>query len=153
MFNEWCRVNGVKLPKVDYPGYFKGGLVGVKAREPIAHRESFISIPYRMLMTVDGAMRHEVLGPILAENPQLFSEEEKADWEQLVLAVYLIYEYFQGDQSFWKPYLDLMPDVKFFGHWPEDMIVATQDMCLMQYATEYKQDLHEEWTHLEACLA
>ena len=39
-------------------------------------------------------MRHEVLGPILAENPQLFSEDEKADWEQLVLAVFLIYEYF-----------------------------------------------------------
>ena len=52
VFNEWCRVNGVQLPKVDYPGYFKGGLVGMKARAPIAHRESFISIPYKMLMTV-----------------------------------------------------------------------------------------------------
>ena len=58
VFNEWCRVNGVQLPKIDYPGYFKGGLVGMKAREPIAHRESFISIPYKMLMTVDGAKRH-----------------------------------------------------------------------------------------------
>ena len=101
----------------------------MKAREPIAHRESFISVPYRMLFTVDGAMRHEVLGPILAENPQLFS---KGSWEHHVLVVRLIYDYFQGDQSFWKPWLDLMPDVKFFGHWPEDMIVATQDMDLIK---------------------
>ena len=46
-----------------------------------------------------------------------------------------------------------MPDVKFFCHWPEDMIVATQDMNLMQYATEYKQELHEEWTVLAAFMA
>ena len=53
----------------------------MKALEPIAHREAFLSIPYKMLMTVDKAQRHEVLGPIIAENPQLFSEDEKNDWE------------------------------------------------------------------------
>ena len=46
-----------------------------------------------------------------------------------------------------------MPDVKFFCHWPEEMIVATQDMNLMQYATEYKQELHEEWTELASVMA
>lgn len=84
-----------------------------------------MAIPYKMLMTVDGACRHEVLGPIIAENPQLFSSEEKGDWEQLTLALYLIYEYQKGEDSFWKPYIDLMPDVKFFCHWNDADIIQT----------------------------
>ena len=138
VFNKWCFDNGVKMPKVDYPGYFEGGLVGMKANAPIQHRESFLAIPYKMLMTVERAQNHEILGPIIRENPQLFDEEHKGDWEQLTLALYLIYENQKGDESFWKPYIDLMPDVKFFCHWPEELFIETQDHNLMQYATEYK---------------
>ena len=81
------------MPKLEYPAYFDGGLVGVKALAPIAHREAFLSIPYKMLMTCDGAARHPVLGRVIAENPHLFDEDEKGDWEQLTLVVYLLYEY------------------------------------------------------------
>lgn len=78
------------------------------------------------------------MGPIIEQNPHLFSEDEKGDWEQLTLVLFLLYEHVQGEQSFWKPYLDLMPDVKFFCHWTDDLILATQDSNLLQYATEYK---------------
>ena len=118
VFNEWCSENGVRLPKIEYPAYFAGGLLGVKATAPIEHRESFMSIPYKMLLTVDGAQRHPILGQVFRENPSMFSEEEKGDWEQLTLVTLIIYEYQKGADSFWKPYLDLMPDVKFFCHWP-----------------------------------
>jgi len=40
-----------------------------------------LAIPYKMLMTVDGACCHPVLGPIIAENEEIFSEEQKGDWE------------------------------------------------------------------------
>ena len=119
------------MPKLEYPAYFKGGLVGVRATAPIMHREAFLSIPYKMLITVDGAQRHPVLGPIIKANPQLFSEEEKGDWEQLTLVLYLIYEYNLKEESFWKPYIDLMPNVKFFCHWSEHLILATQDSNLI----------------------
>ena len=82
-----------------------------------------------------------------------FSEDEKGDWEQLSLIVLLMYEYLKGEESFWKPYLDLMPDVKFFCHWPEGLVAATQDQNLVHYAREYKFELREEWTSLEKVLA
>ena len=69
VFNKWCADNGVRCPKVEYPAYFEGGLVGVRAVEPIEHREAFLSVPYKMLMTVDSAQRHPVLGRIIEENP------------------------------------------------------------------------------------
>jgi len=34
-FNAWCHNEGVIMPKVEYPAYFEGGLVGVRALEPI----------------------------------------------------------------------------------------------------------------------
>ena len=92
VFNDWCVENGVVMPKCEYPYYFEGDLVGVRATAPIEHREAFMAIPYKMLMTVDGAQQHEVLGPIIEDNPLLFSEDEKGDWEQLTLVLYLIYE-------------------------------------------------------------
>lgn len=55
IFNKWCHENGMKTPKLEYPAYFEGGLVGVRALEQINHREAFISVPYKMLITVDGA--------------------------------------------------------------------------------------------------
>ena len=54
IFNEWCHSNGVVHPKIEYPAYFEGGLVGMRATEPIEHREAFISVPYKMLITVKG---------------------------------------------------------------------------------------------------
>ena len=99
-----------------------------------------------MLMTVERARRHPVLGRVIEENPEVFSEEEKGDWEQLTLVLYLIYEWQKGEESFWKPYIDLMPDVKFFCHWDEQDIVETQDFHLIQHANEYKRELFEEWT-------
>ena len=69
VFNDWFFANGGRMPKLEYPAYFKGGLVGVRATAPIMHREAFLSIPYKMLITVDGAQRHPVLGPIIKANP------------------------------------------------------------------------------------
>ena len=63
------------MPKLEYPAYFEGGLVGVRASQPIAHREAFIAIPYKMLLTVEKAQKHPVLGQVIRENPHLFSLE------------------------------------------------------------------------------
>ena len=40
------------MPKAEYPAYFEGGLVGVRAKEPIEHREAFLSVPYDMIISV-----------------------------------------------------------------------------------------------------
>lgn len=69
VFNDWCRDNGVIMPKCEYPAYFEGGLVGMKAKEKIEHREGFLAVPYKMLMTVEAANRHPVLGEIIRDNP------------------------------------------------------------------------------------
>ena len=152
VFKDWCFENGVRMPKLQYPAYFEGGLIGMMATEPVEHREAFISVPYKMLLTVDGAQRHPVLGPIIKNNPKFFHEEYKGDWEQLNLVIYIMYEFAKGEGSFWKPWLDMMPNVIFFCHWTKDQILATQDPSLIRYSTDYKEELKKEWDELETLL-
>ena len=38
-----------------------------------------------------------------------------------------------------------MPNVKFFCHWPKEMVDATQDSHLVTYATDYQKELRLEW--------
>ena len=108
------------MPKLEYPGYFEGGLVGVRATEPIEYRECYLAVPYKLLLTVESAKNHPVLRPIIEENDHIFSGEDTVDWEVHILTLYLLYEHQLGEASFWKPWIDLMPDVKFFSHWGEE---------------------------------
>ena len=54
MFLTWCQKEGIIMPKLEYPAYFGEGnrLLGIRAREDIKNRESFIYVPWKMLLTV-----------------------------------------------------------------------------------------------------
>ena len=51
-FVAWCKKEGVHMPKVDFPAYFEDGLMGLKAKEDIQHREVFLYVPYKMIISV-----------------------------------------------------------------------------------------------------
>jgi hypothetical protein len=50
-----------------------------------------------------------------------------------------------GPDSFWAPYIDLMPDVTFFCDEDEKYIKMTMDPYLMGEAHAYKKELDFEW--------
>ncbi len=92
MFNEWCDKQGVHMPKLQYPAYFEGGLIGARVTHEIAHREAFLYVPYKVLITLGKAISHPIVGRILAQNPACFEEGKNDDWEQFTLALFLFYE-------------------------------------------------------------
>jgi len=103
-----------------------------------------IYVPYKVIMSTDKAARHPIIGNVLIKHPELFSKEHK-DWEQLILATWLLYEQGLGKQSFWYPYINLMPDVTFFCDWEESEILACQDKAVATEAIEYKKELDAEY--------
>lgn len=111
MFNEWCRNEGVIAPKLEFPAYFEDGLLGVRCKEDIQHREVYLYVPYKMLLSVKDTHSHPVLGKIVAAHPRYFSDRGRESWEQLTLALRLVYEITLGKASYWYPYIRLMPDV------------------------------------------
>ena len=105
-------------------------------------------------MTCADAQNHPVIGKIITENPQFFGEEiGSTDWEQMVLTLYLLYEFSLGDKSFWKPYLDLMPDVKFFCYWQDSEIFSVQDYALVKEAMTFKEEVEAEWRQFHDIVA
>lgn len=74
-FVQWVTDVGIKCPKLEYPGFFDGGLVGVKVKAPIAHREAFLFVPQNVIISLDKCYNHQELGPIFELYPDLFSEE------------------------------------------------------------------------------
>jgi hypothetical protein len=67
--------------------------LGARANQDIEHREAFLYIPMKMLLSLDYAQNHKVLGEVIRENPQLFNSKRHDDWEQLTLALAMFYEY------------------------------------------------------------
>lgn len=68
MFNKWCQEQGVIMPKIEYPAFFDGGLIGMRCKEEVKHREAYIFIPLKMVMSIGKAIIHPVVGRIIREN-------------------------------------------------------------------------------------
>jgi hypothetical protein len=60
-FTDWCKEVGILYPKIDYPAFFKGGLVGGKVNAPIEHREAFLFVPYTVIISLDKCLRDPAL--------------------------------------------------------------------------------------------
>jgi hypothetical protein len=80
------------MPKLEYPYKFDGGLIGMRCKDDINHREAFCFVPYKMIMCVGKAQTHPIISRIIEENKLVFDETENADWEQLTLTLFLFYE-------------------------------------------------------------
>jgi hypothetical protein len=89
-FNQWCKDNGILAPKITYPEFFDGGLVGGMVNAPIEHREVFLCVPYKVIISVDKCLKDPVLKDFYSQNQQLFGKEHR-DWEQLILTTFLMY--------------------------------------------------------------
>ena len=68
-------------------------------------------MPYKCLITLDKVRSHPKLGRIIDENPDLFSETKGERGDTNTFLLFFLYEHQLGEASFWKPWLDVMPEV------------------------------------------
>lgn len=145
VFNEWCDKVGIRSPKLEYPAFFGNGLLGSRVTTPIEHREAFLFVPFKAMISVDKALRDPEMGDFYEKNPQLFTKDVNQDWEQLILCTYLMHQKALGEKSFWAPYIDLMPKVTFFAFSSAEAIISTMETDLIRSSLEYREELSNEW--------
>jgi len=101
------------MPKLQYPATFEGGLIGTKITKDILHREVYLYVPYKMIISVQNTQEHEVLKAVIDAHPEVFNEDEYESWEFLILTLRLLYEKTLGKESYWYPYINALPNVQF----------------------------------------
>ncbi|XP_067681659.1 actin-histidine N-methyltransferase-like [Haliotis asinina] len=99
-FLEWLANNGVDTASADIVQYPDLGY-GLKANKDLKESELFLSIPRKLMLTVDSAKK-SVLGNLISEDKILQA------MPNITLALHLLCEKWTPD-SLWKPYIDIMP--------------------------------------------
>ncbi|XP_041353715.1 actin-histidine N-methyltransferase-like isoform X2 [Gigantopelta aegis] len=99
-FLGWLKENGVQTNSVEIVNYPSFGF-GLQARQDLKEPELFLSIPRKLMMTVDSAKKSG-LGAVYAEDKIMQA------MPNITLALHLLCEKKKAD-SFWKPYIDILP--------------------------------------------
>jgi len=118
-------------------------LVGSAARDTIDVNEVYLYVPSKLLITVDKALSHEVLGPIYEEHGYFFKGTPDRDY--LVLLLFMIYEHQKGPASFWHPYFTAIEPDDLPCHWDDAVIELIEDRELREQIYEMREDVESDW--------
>jgi hypothetical protein len=122
-FVEWLSANGARYPKIDWPSCnTESGIRGGIAKEAIATGECMIEIPVHLMMSPVAAFADPVVGHILSSVKDLL-------YGDLMLCVYIMHEMRKGKESFYYPFLKILPEPGNISEWSND------DLMLLQVRT------------------
>lgn len=144
-FKIWAEENGIIWPKVEWPVEFAEDYWGCRVTSEIAHREAFSMTPFKLVISCRRTREHPVLGKICKAYPACFEEGKSDDWEQLTLALAVLYEMTLGLKSKWYPYLRILPEdsrnlLPCF--WREHELETFQDEGLLLELEGFKTEMH-----------
>lgn len=155
-FKAWCQEKGVLMNKLEFPAEFQDGLVGVRVTEDIEHNESFLFVPYEVILSVSKAQEDKAINSIILEHPECFSEDKDGPehtGDHMILVLALMYHIAQGTQSPLLPYLRILPfDQEMSCEWSIEDMEKLQDKSLCQLLRSVYAKLEEEWQAFKAVL-
>ncbi|WP_224366323.1 SET domain-containing histone-lysine N-methyltransferase [Hyalangium versicolor] len=99
-FLRWLEQSGARISKIHIVTP-EGAERGVRALADIAPGETLLRIPRSHVLTVEDVRASEI-GRLLDDHAQL-------DEERTYLSAFLLQERERGEDSFWKPFLDMLP--------------------------------------------
>lgn len=150
-FMTWLRDAGCDLEKVVWPARDEAtGIRGVSARENVSSFEPLFRIPYKLIVSVDVIEKHEVLGPFVREKGHQAPLSEPAR----MLTLWLAYERLQGEKSWWKHYVNSMPNDEDFDDfvdlWSDEELAALLDPAAARMAIGSRASISLQFSQLGA---
>jgi protein-histidine N-methyltransferase len=97
---HWLEQAGATVSKVQVVS-MGGGERGVRALAGIAPQETLLRIPRRCVLTVDDARASEI--------GRLIEAHASVEDERTYLLAFILQERERGEDSFWKPFVDVLP--------------------------------------------
>ncbi|GJQ82299.1 hypothetical protein Trydic_g376 [Trypoxylus dichotomus] len=100
-FTTWLSENGALFEGISI-GEFAGYDLGLKAEIDIPEASLIIAVPRKLMFTIESMKKTSPIG-ILGTDAIL------ENMPNVALSMFLLLEKFSDDNSFWKPYLDILP--------------------------------------------
>ncbi len=152
-FEEWLIENGMYLSKLATWGKPKHPLAvanettdegepsgrGLIAVKPITQGESLFNVPVELILSQQRAVQ---------EIPQLPSDID----DYLAIATLLMRERGRGENSFWKPYLDVLPadeEIVPLFRWTEEDLEVLKGSPSLAAARNLRMKLEKEFKEME----
>lgn len=101
-FCQWARTNGIRFDGVQIQQY-PNLEFGLQANRPFKEGERFVTVPRKVILSLDNNLSN-VAAALLSQLPVLDT------MPNVKLAMALIVERMIGAKSFWKAYIDLLPE-------------------------------------------
>jgi hypothetical protein len=100
-FQDWCKKEGIKHPKVQYPTMFGAGeskYPGMIALEDIAPGEAIVKVPSKLIINTKVAYMCPELQQVWYENPETFGRHT-SHGDDNVFNAYILYHLNLGEKS------------------------------------------------------
>lgn len=101
-FCQWARTNGIRFDGIQIQQY-PNLEFGLQSSRDLKQGELFVTVPRKVILSLDNNLS-SVATALLSQLPVLDT------MPNVKLAMALIVERLLGAKSFWKPYIDLLPE-------------------------------------------
>jgi len=119
-FCDWLQENGARYPKIDWPSTETvSGIRGGVAKEAIATDEHMIEIPMNLMMSPPIAFADPDVGTLLKSVEDMLHGD-------LLLTVFIMHELRKGVNSFYSPFLAILPEPGNISEWCAEHLALLQ---------------------------
>ena len=117
------------------------------ASRDIPPMTAFLYIPWTILVTDQNIRkRNPELNTLYERHPALFKRHYDAEYIRMI--IFLWQERCKGEESFWKPYLDIINFTALPCLWTDNELALLQDVVLISNIKRYRTDFEEEWEQI-----
>ena len=135
VFLNWLRENGAKIGKLDWPSVDPGtDSRGAIANKDIETGEFMLEIPSKLMMSPVDAFSDEDIGEILLVHKDMLRGDT-------LLTVYLMHERQKQNQSFYYPYIAILPEINNISEWTDDELALLQDSDIIARSHVIRRNL------------
>lgn len=136
-FLDWLNSNGAKFPKLDWPSNNTiSGIRGAVATEDIGTNEAMFEIPRHLMMSPPIIFADPIVGEKFNSLIDLLHGD-------LLLTVFIVYELTKGENSFYYPFLCMLPQPNNISEWDEKHLQELQvrDSPVLQHHSRVIQSV------------
>jgi hypothetical protein len=141
LFLKWFEQHGGTHPKVGYPVEINGMRSAV-ALEDISPGELTCTVPKELMISPVHCRQSKTIGHVFRENYSLLRQDDPS------ITLMLMHEKLKGDQSFWFPFLQMMPHPETISEWTDTDLDELQDPALKRDARERYRRLARSYARI-----